>query len=296
LQVIHELTGAAARLSVRGPQRAIVIRLACRAGRRWPRARVARSLAYHLREALARDGRRVAAELPSGSEIVLDPSDRYHAQILFFGELEAETTAFFRRVARRGWTVLDVGANSGYFSLLARDLGGDGAVVRSFEPNPEVVELLAETMRRNGSGIGVEPKACGAEAGELPLHLGADCRNTGLATLSPGAAKGDSTISVPVVALDDYCAEEGLAPDLVKIDVEGFEDQVVAGMRTLLRNRVPRHVICEMSSAPGSPAPAKVIAELEGFGYSAHHIRADGTLGPLGEVSFENVCFARSRP
>jgi FkbM family methyltransferase len=224
---------------------------------------------------------------------VLDPADRYHAQILFFGELERETTAFFRRVARRGWTVLDVGANSGYFSLLARDLGGEGSQVSSFEPNPAVVELLLETAHRNGATIRVEPKACGAERGELPLHLGADDRNTGLATLSPGAAKGDVSVSVPVVSLDDYCAENDLAPDLVKIDVEGFEDQVVAGMRTLLGDRVPAHVVCEMSSAPGSPAPASVIAEFERFGYSAHQIRADGTLGPIGEVRFENVCFAR---
>lgn len=279
---------------VKGPQRSAVIRLVCRAGRRWPSSRAVRSLAYHLREALARDGERVVAELPTGSQIVLDPSDRYHAQILFFGELEGETTALFRRVARRGWTVLDVGANSGYFSLLARDLGGTGSVVRSFEPNPQVVELLQETVRRNGVGIAVEPKACGAEAGELPLHLGADSRNTGLATLSAAAAKGDSTVSVSVVSLDDYCDEHGLAPDLVKIDVEGFEDQVLAGMRSLLRRRVPRHIVCEMSSAPGSPAPGVVIGELEEFGYSAHHILADGTLEPLAQVSFENVCFARA--
>ena len=99
---------------------------------------------------------------------------------------------------------------------------------------------------------------------------------------------------MPVISLDDYCADQHLSPALVKIDVEGFEDQVVAGMRTLLEERVPEHVVCEMSSAPGSPAPAAVIAEFERFGYRAHHICPDGTLEPLGDVQFENVCFARA--
>src|SRR5438309_3634728 len=139
----HDLAERAVSLVVRWPK--VVTRLAqmlARVCRRWPEPRPIRTAAYYTGEALARQGGRLVGTLESGSEIVLDPRDHGHREIYFTGLYEGPTTALFHKVATKGWTVLDVGANAGYFSLLAWDLGGPDSSIHAFEPHPELADLL----------------------------------------------------------------------------------------------------------------------------------------------------------
>ncbi len=275
---------------VSSPARGLVLGTTCRALRQWPSARIPASTAFYLREALADRDEVLTGSLATGSRIRLLARDRGHSHIYFYGTYEEPTTRFFHRVAAPGWTVIDVGANAGYYSLLALDLGGPESDIHAFEPNPALVQLTTENAALADGRITVVQKACGSGPGELDLHLRPDSRNSGLATLVPRGDRSE-TVAVEVVTLDAYCEELGLRPDLVKIDVERFESQVLAGMAGLLERRIPRFIICELSSGGAGPDPADVIHRLDECGYRAWRIRDDGTLGALDHVEFENVCF-----
>lgn len=132
-----------------------------------------------------------------------------------------------------GSLVFDVGANVGnrIDALL-----GCGARIVAVEPQPACVDAL---RRKFGARITVVPAAAGAARGRLPLHLADDQDVT--ASLSTdfiaqmrqtgrfGRGGWRRAIEVDVTTLDELIAEHG-APAFVKVDVEGFEEQVLAGL------------------------------------------------------------------
>jgi FkbM family methyltransferase len=212
----------------------------------------------------------------------------------FLGEYEPSTTRLVQRLATPGWTVLDVGANAGYFSVIAALAGGDGSHVAAFEPNPQLARMLTASVALNPQvSIHVVPAAVGDHAGELPLHLTSVSRNSGLSSMrSDLPDTAGEAITVSVVTIDDFCARHNLAPDLIKIDVEGFEAQVLKGAARTLVETPPRAVICEI--APGRDDPERIIGFMRAHGYEAHAIEDDGSLRHLTlELTgvFENVCF-----
>jgi FkbM family methyltransferase len=256
-----------------------------------PHRRPAASLAYYMGAAMARRGEVRVGELKSGSRIALDLSDFAHHHIYFFGTFEEPTTRFIQSIAKPGWTVVDVGANAGYFSLLARDLGGPRAVIRSFEPNPALADLLSRSIALNGADeVALERVACGAQEGQSKLYLSDDRTNSGLASLVPGGLAGQTSVDVPVVRLDAYCEAHSLDPMLVKIDVEGYEEQVLRGMSGLLERRVPSYLICEVGV--GQTPPQRIIELMAGHRYAAHSIGPEGELVPARMGFGENLVFS----
>ena len=113
-----------------------------------------------------------------------------------------------------------------------------GARVVALEPQPLCFEVLSELYSRDGA-VKLYNTACGPRAGTLTLHINSS--NPTVTTASPDfvkAAEGaagwegqtwDREIIVPVTTLDTLIAEQGM-PDFVKIDVEGFEADVLAGL------------------------------------------------------------------
>jgi FkbM family methyltransferase len=142
---------------------------------------------------------------------------------------------FFRQFVPAGGLVFDVGANEGRLTQTFAELG---ATVVAIEPNPA---LAARVRARYGSRtVRVENVAVGDESGTATLQLG---RDSGHSTLSPdwqeavGEAfhdRWDGSVDVTVVTLDELIARHGV-PDFVKIDVEGFEPQVLAGLHHPVR-------------------------------------------------------------
>jgi FkbM family methyltransferase len=127
-----------------------------------------------------------------------------------------------------GALVFDIGANEGRVTEAFSELG---ATVVAAEPNPA---LAARVRRRYGSAqVTVEPVAVGAAEGTAELRLGLDGGHSTLSAHWAGAAgAGDrwgGTVEVPVTTLDALIARHGL-PAFVKIDVEGFEPEVLAGL------------------------------------------------------------------
>ena len=270
--------------------------------RRWPAQRWVRATAFHVGKALGERRNAVTSELMSGSPIVLDVRDPAQREIAFFGFYESATTSLFARLAFPGWTVVDVGANAGYYSLLARDLGGDASSIHAFEPNPTLAAMLRESIRRGDADdtITVNEVACGAAEGCAELQLSDDPSEYAFGTLKPELAwfrKGES-VPVRVIALDSYCDDHGVEPDLIKMDVEGYEPEAIRGMARLLERHVPAYVICEVVTAESRPAPQLVIDAMSRYGYTAYSIEGDGSLIEAADFKqTDNVCFvAPGRP
>jgi FkbM family methyltransferase len=189
---------------------------------------------------------------------------------------EAETVALFARVLRPGATVVDVGANHGYFTVLAALLVGPEGRVEAFEPNPSVAAALGEVLARNGvSGrVAVHLAALSDTQGWARFFPSVSRVNDGLSSLlaSPdalehGVIRADHTIRVPTETFDAFAARVGLGRvDLLKVDVEGAEAMMLRGMARTLAERPPLRIVCE--TTPDSEAMRTLTAR----GYTARPI------------------------
>jgi FkbM family methyltransferase len=155
---------------------------------------------------------------------------------------EPDVVATVNRYVRPGNTCLDVGAHIGIITrALAAAAGGDGRVV-AFEAYPENAEALRSTLADEGLGwVAVENVAVtdGAEAA-VWLHpgrsrLGAEWNVLGY---DLDGVETLAEVEVPAASLDDFLPA-GAPVDFVKIDVEGAEGRVLAGMHRLLREAKP---------------------------------------------------------
>ncbi|MEV4706358.1 FkbM family methyltransferase [Actinoplanes sp. NPDC049316] len=148
---------------------------------------------------------------------------------------EASMDAFYGRFVRPGDLVFDVGSHVGDHIACFRRLG---ARVVALEPQPACMRVL-EALYGDEEDVTLVHAACGAEPGTLEMHINSD--NPTVSTASPhfiAAATGadgwdgqrwDGRIEVPSTTMDLLIERYG-APAFAKIDVEGFEDQVLAGL------------------------------------------------------------------
>jgi FkbM family methyltransferase len=267
-----------------------LIDLAAHVTRRLP-DRAGTVLGWHLGQRASRKTR--LAHIRTGGRVAADVGDHLHRNMFFRGEYEPAVTRFLAAVATPDWRVVDVGANVGYFSVVAADLGGPGSRVIAFEPHPVLGEMLAATARANPlAEINVERAACGSESGTATLYVSPEERNSGLGTLRSDLHDGPR-VQVPVVRLDDVCRRYDVLPDLIKVDAEGFEVEVLRGCGFLLDERVPKRFLIELS--PDRDDPKDVISRLADHGYRARQILPDGSLTEVGDINqaYEDICFER---
>jgi len=161
---------------------------------------------------------------------------------------EAVVQQALQRHLRPGMTFYDLGANIGFFSLIAARLVGPGGHVVCFEADPEIAERLRENLARNNFPHAiVEQKAVWSKAGTVSFERvdSSTSPDRGLGHVSGGMG-APNLISVEATTLDDYTLTHP-APDFLKCDVEGAEAEVFRGANGLLSSKRPRLLI-EMHS------------------------------------------------
>jgi FkbM family methyltransferase len=182
----------------------------------------------------------------------------------FEGGGEPEVQEALQTHLRPGMTFYDIGANIGFFSLLAARLVGKAGRVVSFEADPEVAVRLSEHAARNGMPwITVEQRAMWSEPRTVYFARTdpATSPDRGLGHVVSAGTK--ETIEVSAVSLDGYSRTQG-APDFLKCDVEGAEVEVFRGAQRLLIEKRPG-IICEMHSDENSRL---LLEEFRRFGYT----------------------------
>lgn len=181
---------------------------------------------------------------------------------------EPEFFAAYLGVIEKGSIVLDVGANQGFHTIAAARLG---ARVTAFEPAPAAIAILRRMIGINDVADRVEViEALVADKHDCLSEFHAARTAVGWASAAY-KPPGTRPIHVRTVALDPFCAGRGERPDVVKIDVEGYEFEVLRGMEQLLRRARPT-VFCalhpEILSGRGS-AVGDILGFLAGLGYRA---------------------------
>lgn len=191
----------------------------------------------------------------------------------WLGAYEREKAWRFVRSVRPGDVVFDVGANVGYYTLLASRAVGPTGLVCAFEPVPRNLAFLRRHLALNrADNVRVVPAALSDVEGEMSFDPGP---NPLAGALGEGGA-----LRVPVTSLDAFLARaETPPPRVVKLDVEGEELRALEGARDLLSTVGPTAFV-----ATHSPELHCACADLlRGLGYSIvdDHQIASGGFGEL---------------
>lgn len=193
-------------------------------------------------------------------------------------EYEPKVMAFLRDAVHAGDTVWDVGANVGQFTQLFSEWVGSDGIVVAFEPVPACFEALQGHAAACANVRALNVGLSDAEA-RLQMHLGRDPR----ATIHTFLATRDDTplsIELTVYAGDQLRQSRALpAPNVIKVDVEGFEPEVLRGLDRTLADPACHSVLCEvhyalLESRGRKHAPAEICRFLAGHGYRLKWVTA----------------------
>lgn len=198
----------------------------------------------------------------------VDTGDTVGTVIAVSGEWEPHITEVVRRLTSPGDVFVDVGAHIGYYTLLASVLVGDQGHVYAFEPSPARWNELRANVARNKLGnVTAFEMAAGAYEGETILYE-APRTNTSASTLlpaalDPSAATEYSPKRVRVTPVPTHLAAKHLdRVRVIKIDVEGFEIDVLRGLERVLAGRRPLSLIIEVSPDWSSGSDVAFIEQL----------------------------------
>jgi FkbM family methyltransferase len=200
--------------------------------------------------------------------------------------------SFIQKLDFTGQTVYDVGGYEGIFTLFfCRRIGPSGRLI-TYEPNPRNVDRIRENVRLNGfANVEVRPLALGATPGHATLVFPSD--ETARGSLQPDIQsslqmeKHVGAVEVEIDTIDRQIALGAPEPDFVKIDVEGFERDVLEGMSTLLAWKRPQLYI----EIHGADVPRKienarsVIEFVWRAGYGVYHVESGTTVETPAQIA-----------
>ena len=173
-------------------------------------------------------------QVPLGEYTIHVPTfDRWlYVKLHHHGRIGKSERQFLARHVKPGMTVVDVGANIGLYSLFLAKHVGKGGQVWAFEPDPILFEAALLNSRQNGTEdiVKLHNLALGSRSG--PARLYRSSFNSGDNRLSASAARQDSVL-VQMAPLDTLLCQTKI--DLIKIDVQGWEAEVLRGMDQILR-------------------------------------------------------------
>lgn len=222
--------------------------------------------------------------VPNIGKIKVFPGEFIGRCLFLYGTYEDELADIFRRIIRPGDNVVDIGANIGFFTLLASRLCGAQGRVVSIEASPEIFEVLKHNVQINEcANVSLHSCAVGAENGAIQFYL-APKENLGMGSLRPMHEDGVRKMVVPLRRLDDL----EMLPQpikLIKIDVEGAEPLVLKGACQLLERDRPfiaLELTDEFSRQLGTSAQ-EAVELLKRYGYSLY--QTDN-----GFKEIQNVC------
>jgi len=162
--------------------------------------------------------------------------DRYVGRSLeLYGEFSPAESRFFEQLVRPGQTIVEVGANIGAHTVALARRCAPG-LLYAFEPQQRLFQLLCANLALNGVGnVRAYPEACGAREGQVRLpdfDYGSAGNFGGVSVVEDDASPG---VPVRLITLDSLALP---ACHILKVDVEGYEAQVLRGAReTILRLR-----------------------------------------------------------
>lgn len=226
----------------------------------------------------------VLARVLGHHKMFLRSSDRgFACHVMLDGYWEMWLTQFLAQRLKPGMTAIDVGANFGYYTLLMGEAVGETGQVIAVEPNPEAASLLQESVNLSGHGVRTRlvPQALGASIGRAWLYA-PDGEPKNASLVGQPDLPGGTTVEVATVTLDEIALGHPRV-DLVKIDAEGGEQGIVAGMQGLIARDRPL-IVLEFNAARYAEPAAFLDGLLAHYG-STVELRPTGDIVPLDRAS-----------
>jgi len=215
--------------------------------------------------------------------VVLNPTDPVVSGALHFGVYEKAETKFFYTACHDGMTFLDVGANIGYYTALAARIVGPNGNVIALEPDPESYQYLEQTIKANAVGnVQAFQIAASDSPATLPLFISKD--NRGDNRLYAPAEKRPQ-IEVKARPIDELLSENNInTVDFIKIDVQGYEPKVIAGLKKTITGSPNITILMEFwpkGIAEAGGDAKKFLDDLRKLGLTLFELKSEGDLRKL---------------
>jgi FkbM family methyltransferase len=216
---------------------------------------LARLWAWQLWRRIVR--RPVRIRCAEGSLLLAPPWSRAAAVIAGTGLTERDDAIFVIDLLRAGDLFVDVGANIGFYTVVA---ARRGAQVRAYEPTLEASEACRRSVSLNGvdGGVSIHRVACGAASGVTRFTTGLDISNHIVEDGQPG-------IEVPIRTLDAELADADPPLTMLKVDAEGHDMDVLRGAIGAIERLRP---VIQVEIWTGGAAPLGLLEHLGYRGYS----------------------------
>jgi len=235
-----------------------------------------------------------------GETLYVNSLDRLVAAHLWkHSLLSGHEARIYGDCVKPGMTVLEIGANIGFFTLLFSRLSGETGRVIAFEPDPGNFRLLKKNIKANGRKNTVcVGKAVSNETGTGRLFRSEEHHGDHRIFDSPD---GRNSVAIETVAIDDYLTK-GTTVDFIKMDIQGAEYSALLGMEKTIQNSARFVMICEFS--PGllrqaGADPEEFLKRLKALGLTINYldegketiVPADAAelMGKCGEEGYLNL-------
>jgi FkbM family methyltransferase len=181
-----------------------------------------------------------------GSRMLLhDDEGGLCEDLLWNGTREGNTPHLLAEIVQPGWVVLDIGANIGFYSLIA---GKAGAKVYAIEPLPRNAELLRANVELNDYDIEVHELAIGNKNGKTQFNVTAQGNWCSMAEMEARTARPPfviERITVQETTLNRFVINNSInTVNLLRFDVEGYEVELVQGAQSVIASMPPGSWIC----------------------------------------------------
>ena len=210
-------------------------------------------------------------------------------RLIYFQYFERDLIKFIKKYLKRDQICLDVGANVGYLSaVMAQSIGKNGKVY-ALEPAPQVFKFVDKLAQSSGGIIEAFPLAASDKKGTIEFYVeeSEHMLSTCVKDLHSAGAK---KIFVEATTVDEFCLEQNIRPDFIKIDVEGAEPLVLKGMQGLLQSGLRPIILCELKpwtyDSFGMQAE-EVVNLIMQHGYRVYIV---GSKANLIETSLREIC------
>ena len=187
----------------------------------------------------------------------------------------------------------DIGAHVGLYSALVSAIYPPDVVqVTAFEPTPDTARICRQIAKRNRLPYHLEQVALADRVGTARLYVSSKAETSN--SLAEGFRVAKDVIEVPLRTLDDYCLDTGIAPAVVKIDVETLEPAVLRGGLATFERARP-WVVSEILPESQPEEVGDVLDRLERIGYQMHRLNKDGSLMTADAASVQRQASGESR-
>lgn len=186
-------------------------------------------------------------------------------ELAFYKVHEPTVTKLLPGFVKPRDTVLDIGANIGYYTLLLSQLVGEDGLVVAIEPYPGNVHLLELNLRLNRvTNVKVMSVAVSDEVGTAQMFVSG---GSNWHSLRPTELTGKETISVPTVTIDTIVAQLERPIDLIRMDIEGWETKALSGAEGTLKRYCPTLIMEVHPNYMQEGEVQQFLSWLQSFGY-----------------------------